>query len=203
MFERFYRVSRRFLGPWQSCSRFVLDFGWFPTPVLALRWSDLFLNLFLHSRPDPGPDLDLLPSPDQKRAPGSSSRSDPVQDGLCPCLASMSAPDRNVPLCLQQSSRPGLGIGFCLESRLQGLHPCWSSSSGPRAGTGPCSPPGLQTNYPLSPVVEEASRWAEPRNQDPIHWPAHLMTSQNSWWSDNLRFPWKHSEGPRTWDEKY
>lgn len=162
MFERFYRVSRRFLGPWLHRSRFVLDFGRFPTLVLAPRWSDVFLNLFLCSRPDPGPDLDLLPSPDQERAPGSSSRPDPVQDGLRPCLASMSAPDWSVLLCLHQSSRSGLGIWFCLESRLRGLRPCWSSSSGPQTGTGPYSPLGLQTNHPLSPVVEEPSQWAEP-----------------------------------------
>lgn len=190
-----YQVSRRVLC---LCSSLGLGFGQCPTLALALRKPGLFLDLCLHSSPDLGFGLCRLPSFAQELCPGPSSRSDPVRCELFLCLVSTPGLDWSALTCLCQSSKPAPGVGLCLEPRHLSLCLCWSSSSGPEAGTAPCWPLGLEATHPSPPVLEAALLSVEPWNQALPHWPVHPMTSLSSWRLGNLSFLWKHSGGPRT-----
>ena len=171
-----HQASRHFLCRRSCRSRFALDLGQCPTPALALRRPGVFPDLFLHSRSHLGLDLCRLPSPAQDLAPVPSSRPDPIQDGLCPCVASIRALDWSVLLCLCQSSRLGPVVGLCLEPRIQAPGPCWSSSSGHEAGTGPGWTRGLEPRHLSPPVLEAVLLWVEPWSLGLTHWLDHPMT---------------------------
>lgn len=176
-----HQVSRRVLCLCSCCSRPGLGFGRCPKPALALRKPGLFLGLCPCSSLDLDLGLCWLPSFAQQLCPGLSSRPGPVRYELFPGPVSMSGLDWSALLCLCQSSKPAPGSGLCLEPRRRGLGPCWSSSSGPEAGTALCWLLGLEATHPLPPVLEAALPSAVRWNQGLRHWPGPPMTSLSSW----------------------